>query len=209
MKNLVILGSGGFAKEVAFLVKDINRHQPAYNFIGFIDTPNETNHHLDLAGDDEWLINQNSMLSVVIGIGNPGLVKKLIAKFSSNKHLEFPNLIHPKAIGDWENIRMGKGNIVCAGNIFTTDIEIGSFNIFNLNCTLGHDARIGNYNVFNPTVNLSGGIIIGDANLIGTGAQILQYLTLDSDIIVGAGAVVNKNLLGPGTYVGIPAKKLG
>lgn len=209
MKNLVILGSGGFAKEVAFLVKDINRPQQIYNFLGYIDAPNDNNIHLSLAGDDDWLVNHNSPLCVGIGIGNPILVEKLIAKLLSNENLEFPNLIHPKAIGDWENIKMGKGNIVCAGNLFTTGIEIGSFNIFNLGCTLGHDAGIGNYNVFNPSVNLSGGIVVGDMNLVGTGAQVLQYLTLGSGIVVGAGAVVTKNLLEPGTYIGMPAKKLG
>lgn len=208
MKDLVILGSGGFAKEVAFLINDINLHKQTYNLLGYIDNINEYNNTLKLAGNDDWLIKRNSPLCVAIGIGNPDMLQKLILKIILNKQLEFPNLIHPNAIGDWENIRMGKGNIVCAGNIFTTEIEIGSFNIFNLSCTLGHDARIGSYNVFNPTVNLSGGIVIGDNNLIGTGAQILQYITLNTGIIVGAGAVVTKNLLETGTYVGIPAKKL-
>ena len=44
--------------------------------------------------------------------------------------------------------------------------------------------------------------------LVGTGAQILQGLTICDDTIIGAGAVVTKDILEPGTYVGIPAKKI-
>ena len=63
-------------------------------------------------------------------------------------------------VGDWEQIKIGEGNIICAGNIFTTDIEIGSFNVFNLDCTVGHDTVIGSYNIINPSVNISGGVKI-------------------------------------------------
>ncbi len=83
---------------------------------------------------------------------------KVINQFSKNKNLIFPNLIHPNVIGDWDRINLGIGNIICSGNIFTTDIGIGSYNIFNLACTIGHDVKIGNNNIFNPSVNISGGV---------------------------------------------------
>ena len=57
-------------------------------------------------------------------------------------------------------------------------------------------------------MNISGNIILGSRVLIGTGAQILQGLTICDDTIVGAGAVVTKNITEPGTYVGIPARRI-
>ncbi len=36
MKDIVILGSGGFAKEVAFLIEEINRSSITWNILGFI-----------------------------------------------------------------------------------------------------------------------------------------------------------------------------
>ena len=62
--------------------------------------------------------------------------------------------------------------------------------------------------MFNPSVNLSGGLDIGDECLVGTGAQILQYKKIVSQSVVGAGAVVTKDLTEAGVYVGSPAKKL-
>lgn len=209
MKKIVIVGSGGFAKEVAFLIEDINKKHNCWHFLGYIDeTVGENNGKYQVFQNDDWLLSCKEEIYVVIGLGNPSLVKKLHSKFSQNKNIHFPNLIHPTVIGDWERIKLGCGNIICAGNIFTTDIEIGSFNIFNLSCTIGHDSKIGSYNVINPTVNISGGVKINNEILIGTGSQILQYLEIVDKSTIGAGAVLTKSATEQGIYIGSPAKKL-
>lgn len=211
LKDIYIIGSGGFAKEVTFLIESINKLNPTWNIIGYIDKKEkigEKNGKYSVVASDEDLLNSTTMMSIAIGIGNPEMIKIIIEKLKINKKLSFPNLIHPNFVGDMAGINMGEGNIITSSNIFTTDIKIGSFNIFNLCCTLGHDAVIGDYNIFNPTVNLSGGINIGECNLIGTGAQVLQYLKINNKIVVGAGSVVTKSLIESGTYVGIPAKPL-
>ena len=153
-------------------------------------------------------MNIDKPVSAAIGVGDPKIICKLAEKFSKNENISLPNLIHPNVIGDWENIELGIGNIICAGNIFTTDIKIGSFNVFNLSCTIGHDCIIGNCNVFNPIVNISGGINLGNSVLVGTGAQILQYLKITDNVIIGSGAVVTKDLEEEGAYVGIPCRKV-
>jgi len=211
MKKIVIIGSGGFAKEVSFLIEDINKERSEWNFLGYIDKNAEIGSYsgkYEVHQHDEWLDAVDFDLHVVFGIGQPQLISKIHKRLVSNQKIKFPNLIHRNAIGDWERIELGVGNIITAGNIFTTDIKVGSFNIFNLDCTVGHDTVIGNYNVFNPSVNLSGGVHIADECLIGTGSQILQYKKVVTQTIVGAGAVVTKDLLEPGVYVGSPAKKL-
>ncbi|MFK5982672.1 MAG: NeuD/PglB/VioB family sugar acetyltransferase [Flavobacteriaceae bacterium] len=209
MKNVVIVGSSGLAKEMAFLLDDINRSKQTWNFLGFVDE------NIGIAVgkyqvimNDDTLLNYNEPLSVVIGVGFPVLLKKLANKFKVNKDLLFPNIIHPNCIGDWDRINLGEGNVLTAGNIFTTDIQIGSFNIFNLNGTVGHDSIIGNYNVFNPTNNISGEVKINNQVLVGTGTQVLQQLEIVSNVIIGAGAVVTKNITESGVYVGSPAKKI-
>lgn len=212
MNDIVIIGSGGFAKEVAFLIEEINRKHNTWNILGFIVENNkkiDTQHgKFKIFNADEWLVKTDKKVSVAIGIGDSKLNASLTKKFGLNENLNFPNLLHPNAIGDWTRIKRGVGNIICAGNIFTTDITIGSFNIFNLNCTIGHDTMVGDCNVFNPSVNISGGVKIANNVLIGTGAQILQYISICSNTIIGAGAVVTKDIKEPGVYVGIPARPL-
>jgi len=212
MQDIVIVGTGGFAKETAFLIEEINRKNHIWKILGFIASDEKikgsTHGKYDIYNTDEFLLKTSKKLNVVIGVGDPKLINNLSNKFKKNNNLIFPNLIHPNAIGDWERIKFGEGNIICAGNIFTTDIKIGSFNIFNLNCTIGHDTEIGNCNVINPSVNISGGVKIENNILIGTGAQLLQYINVCSDSIIGAGSVVTKNIKEPGVYIGIPSRKM-
>ena len=209
MKDIVIIGSGGFAKEVAFLIEEINKTKNQWNILGFIDNEiGKYNGKYKIIQNDKWLENTNDEVNVAFGIGDSNLLKELSDKFQLNSNLNFPNIKHPNAIGDWNRIKLGKGNIITAGNIFTTDIKIGSFNIFNLSCTIGHDTIIGDYNIFNPTVNISGGINIDNKIMVGTGTQILQYLSIASNTIIGAGTVVTKNITESGVYVGSPARKI-
>lgn len=210
MKDIVVIGSSGLAREIGFLINDINKKTKEWNFLGYVDNHTETikgTTFKPIMNDNDLLVYDNE-INVVIGVGFPNLIKKLANKFSVNSNITFPNLVHPNFIGDMKSISMGKGNIITAGNIFTVNIKLGAFNIFNLNGTVGHDTEIGSYNVFNPTYNISGGVKIANSNLIGTGSQVLQDLTITTNNVLGAGAVLTKEIIESGVYVGMPAKKI-
>ncbi|TFH36141.1 MAG: transferase, partial [Bacteroidia bacterium] len=105
MKEIVIVGSGGFAREVGFLIEEINRVSPEWDILGYIDeNQGEYNGKYKIINNDDWLEQLGHELYVVFGIGNPNLVKKLLSRFSNNENLKYPNLIHPGVIADWERI---------------------------------------------------------------------------------------------------------
>lgn len=212
MRDIVILGAGGLAREVAFLIEDINKVSAKWRILGFVqkeerDVGTQVGKYSVFCSDKD-LLETDKRIAVATGIGDPMIIRKIAERFTKNPLISFPNLVHPSTIWDEERIGKGQGNIICAGNIFTTDIEVGSFNYFNLNCTYGHDVKIGDYCVFNPGINLSGGVRIEDACLVGTGATILQYLSIGEGATVGAGAVVTKDVAPRATVVGVPAKPL-
>lgn len=211
MKDIYILGSGGFAKEVYYLIREINKKNATYKFCGFVDLKSVGNlkigsFNFPIIGEEEFIKSYSDKASLAIGIGNPQIIQNLFNKFG--KISNFPNLISPNADGDWESIKLGVGNIITSGCRFTVDIEIGSFNIFNLNATIGHDTLIESFNVINPGVNLSGNVKIGSRNLFGTNATILQSLTIANDIVIGAGCTATKDLIEAGVYVGSPVRQI-
>lgn len=208
--DLYIIGSGGFAKEVYFLYREMENDE--FSFKGFIDFQPISNflriggQKYDVLDEGYFLVNypkeKRSEVAVALGIGNASKLKDVIKKFAG---FIFPNFIHPSVILDNNSFKQGEGNILTAGCVFTVDIEIGDFNILNLNSTIGHDTKIGSYNVFNPGSNISGGVNIGDSNLFGTNSTILQNLTVGNKSILGAGAVLTKNLESQKLAVGVPA----
>ena len=211
-RDIAIIGAGGFAREVAWLINDINQAAYVWNLLGYIESNSELVGQAcgtsSIIGDDDFLMSYNRELAVVIGIGDPKVIERIHQRIKHQPNLRFPNLIHPSVIWDRAHVQLGCGNIICAGNILTTDIRIGSFNILNLASTYGHDVVIGDYCVINPGVNLSGRVRVGDACLLGTGAVVLERLVIGDHVTVGGGAVVTKNIESGLTVVGIPAKPI-
>lgn len=210
MKDIVIYGSGGFAREVAHLIEDINGQSPKWNLLGFLDD-NVENHgsivnELNVLGGLDWL-KEKDEVSVVLGIGSPKAKKKIITNLVKLKILEFPNLVHPSVKFSRFNV-IGKGNVICEGNILTTNITIKDFVTINLNCTIGHDTLISSYSTILPNASVSGEVIFEEEVDFGTNATVIQGITIGAETIVGAGAVVVKDLPAKCTAVGMPAKPI-
>ena len=184
-----------------------------WNILGYIDrdTSNigKNNGRYKIIGDEKYFDNYEGELSTVIALGDPKKLKEISFRISSKyPKIIFPNLIHPSALRYIRDVKMKRGNIICAGNIFTTDINIGSYNCFNRGCNISHDVEIGNCCVINPGVDISGGIKIGSGCLIGTGSTILQYLNIGENSTIGAGAVVVKDVKPSDTVIGVPASSI-
>lgn len=210
MKDLYIIGAGGFGREVAWCVERINDVTPTWNLKGFIDD----NEKLWGTQEDEYFIlggceylKEQKDAYTVCAVGNANVRKQIIERLS-NSGIQFATIIDPSVILS-KRISIGEGTIICAGTIATVDIKIGKHVIINLDCTLGHDDVIEDYVTIYPSVNVSGNVLIGECSEIGTGTQIIQCKKLTQRIIVGAGSVVVKDIKESGTYVGSPTKKIG
>ena len=205
----IIIGAGGFGREVLALIKSINRQEPRFEVIGFVDDGIEKGkfvNGLTILG----AVNDVDDLkpeALVLAIANPQ-IRESVIQHLGDKYL-FPNLIDPSVkLLDEEHISMGKGNIICSGSIFTTNITVGNFNIFNLSCTIGHDAFISDFCSVMPGVNISGGATIKNCVYVGTGAKLIKATILEEGCTVGAGAVVDKDVKQSETVVGIPARPI-
>ncbi len=208
MKDIVIIGAGGFGREVAWMIEDINKARKEWNILGFVDD----NHDLlgkkingyEVIGNVDWLKEQQ--LYVSNAVGNP-IAKKNIIKYLENSKNIYPTLIHPSVIYS-DNVEIGKGSIICAGTIMTVNIKIGSHVIVNLDCTIGHDVIIDDYCTVLPSVNISGAVEIEECVSIGTGTAIIQKIKIEKNSVIGAGSVVINNIPLNCTAVGAPAKPI-
>ena len=189
MKDIAIYGAGGFSREVACLIRSINRHSQTWNLIGFFDDNPELkgtkNEYGEILGGKDVLNHYEKELAVVVAIGHPQMMKKVICGIQ-NKQVFFPNLIAPDVIlMDDQNYTIGRGNIICSKCWISCNVHIGDFNIFNVGTTIGHDVRIGNYNSIMPSVNISGEVIVGDENFFGVASVVLQQKKIGCNTIIG------------------------
>lgn len=211
-RRILIAGAGGFAREVRWLLAEIDRLDERYDFLGYIVSNlsqlGEHDSRDAVLGDFDWLdCNVGAADALAIGVGNPSARARLGREVKERfPHLELPPLIHPSVRMDSVSCHVGDGAIVCANCVLTVNVQIDRFAMVNLSCTIGHETRVGEGCVLNPAVNLSGGVVLGNRVLVGTGAQVLQYVAVGDDAVIGAGAVVTKDVPAGQTVVGVPAK---
>lgn len=210
MKNIAIYGAGGFGREVACTINKINEVEPTWNLIGFFDDGVEKgkmiSHFGPILGGMADLNAYQDEINVVIAIGNPLTVKKVVEQIS-NGNVKFPNLIHPNThYSDKETFSIGKGNIVQGGCSFSCDVRIGNFNVFNGDLVLGHDVSVGNFNAFMPAVRISGEVSIGNCNFFGVSSIVLQQLKIKDNVRLAAGSVLMTKPKENNLYIGVPAK---
>lgn len=211
MKDLLIIGAGNFGREVAQLVRDINRDKARWNLLGYIDETSEKHNtvinNTPVLGGPEWLEKNNgSKIDAVFAIGNPKDKYMLIRKLK-NFNLDFPNLIHPNVLRN-DYINMGYGNIICSGCFLSVNISIGSHVSINPGCGIGHDTVISDYSTLYWNVTLSGNVRIGEGCEIGSKAAVIPTKSVGGWSVIGAGAVVTADLPGNCTAVGVPAKPI-
>ncbi len=211
LKDLYIIGAGGFGREVAWLVERINEIEPTWNLKGFIDDNIAIHGSLQddysVIGGCDYLMNITQEVWVVCAVGSAKIRKKIIEKLKNYANVKFATLIDPSVMRS-ERADIGEGSIICAGTIITVDISIGSHVIINLDCTIGHDDIIHDFVTIYPSVNVSGNVVVGECAELGTGMQIIQGKSIGRESIIGAGAVVIRDIPEKCTAVGSPAKPI-
>lgn len=207
MKDIVIIGAGGFGKEVAWLIEQVNKKSPTWNLLGFVDDGIKTGTLINgypILGVIKYL--EDRTVNLVCSISDSRSRHEIVSGLEKSKNT-FVTLIHPD-IDLSSTVSIGEGSIICEGVKFTVNIDIGNQVIIYHNSVICHDSKVGDFTSILPSVNISGNVSLEGFNLIGTGSQIIQNLKIGKHSIIGAGAVVTKDVEMSIVVAGIPAKKL-
>ncbi len=211
LKNIAIYGAGGFGRETACLLREINESTPTWNLVGFFDDGvtkgTSVGAEKVLGGLDE-LNASTEPLDVLFAIASPAVVKSLSERIS-NTRISFPNVISPSCrLSSPRSLRLGKGNLLNFGCTVSCDVELGDFNLFNISTTVGHDVRIGSFNMFMTGARISGEVKIGDENFFGLNSSIHQGISIGNRTTIAGNSFVVRETEDGATYFGIPAVKL-
>lgn len=208
MKDLIIIGAGGLGKEVAWIIERINKNDYTWNILGFLDDNKQIqgtsiNGYKVLGSISDYVKYKDSYF--VCAIASSIIRKEIIKNLPYD--IKYATIIDT-SIELSNYVEIGEGTIISLNSTLTVNIKIGNHVIINYDCTIGHDSMLNDFSTLYPSVNVSGNVKINECSEIGTGTQIIQGLTIGHNTIVGAGAVVTKDLPSNCTAVGVPAKNI-
>ena len=194
MNRLIIIGASGHGK-VAADIAGLN----GYTDIVFLDD----NENVKSCGGYKVIGNSKTVTDgdVFIAIGNAEARKRL----SEGRNVV--TLIHPHAVIARDAV-IGEGSVVMAGAVINPGARIGRGCIINTCSSVDHDCDIGDYCHVAVGAHLCGTVKTGESTWIGAGATVSNNINICGNCTIGAGCVVVKDIEEPGTYVGVPAKKI-
>jgi sugar O-acyltransferase (sialic acid O-acetyltransferase NeuD family) len=209
MKRLVIIGAGGFGREMMSWIKDIE-NSDRYELIGFLSNNKNdlTGYDIDypILGDPETYEPKPDEL-FVCAIGSPK-TKLRICRSLKAKGGQFLSFVHPTVVVG-QNVIIGEGTVLCPGAVVTADVRIGSFVMLNVYASVGHDVVIGDGCTLSGHCDVTGFASLGEGVFMGTHAAVLPNAVVGDYAVIGAGSVVLKKVRPNATVFGVPAKQIG
>lgn len=216
MKDIVLIGSGGCMRELAWQIYEDGRIEKKWQIIGYVDlaiSPKGKDikvgmNSIPFLGDDNFLLMSDKDLNIVVSIGDPEKRKKIAEKYMVNSHLHFPNIV----IGNTyvcDDLTIGKGCIISMDCRISTNVKLGDFAFLNTGSMVCHDSILGDFVTLSPDVKIAGEVRVGNSTEVGMGAKIIQGVSVGNNVIIGAGSVVINNVGNGCTIVGVPAKVRG
>lgn len=209
MQDVIIVGAGGFGREVLETIESINRIQPTWNVLGFIDD--------NLAALDGFELKYGVLGTVrdwrpsddeeyVLAVAAPRTKEKLVPMLKA-RGAKFATIIAPTStIGD--RTAVGEGVVMFGGVGVSVDVTIGDFVFFNALDGIGHDVSIGDYCTFGPKVCISGATKIGRCVNVGALASTYPGITVGDYATIGMNSAAIRRVKPNSTVIGVPAKTL-
>lgn len=211
MKNLIIIGVGGFAREIYWHAQDSLGFGVDWHIKGFLDGD------VKLAAEEYELLPDKVLGDVdnykicaddvfTCAVGTPHARKILVEKILARGG-EFINVIS-KLAKIIPTAEIGRGVIISPYVGISDRAIVGDFVALNALTIIGHDAQVGNFSCIMPHTNIAGKARIGSEVFIGSGAIILPKAKVGDCAKVGAGCVVLKKVRAGATVFGNPAVEI-
>ncbi len=202
--KLLIIGASGHGKVVADIAIKMNK----WRSIAFLDDDESISNcsGFEVIGKTVDAIIFKNEAAFFVAIGN-NITREKIQEKLIDEGLTVASLIHPSAVIG-KDVEIGLGTVVMAGVVINSSTIIGKGCIINTSSSLDHDNIIDDYVHISPGVKLAGTVRVGKGSWIGIGSIISNNVNICSDCKLGAGAVVVKHIAEPGTYVGVPVRRV-
>lgn len=209
MIKTLVVGTGAMGREAMWLLHAHNAAgmEPPFLIEGFV-TSNEKDHgrviqRAPVLGDESYLFGRSDV-QVLCAIGDPRIRRTVCSRLAA-AGVAFATVVHPSVVMS-DSVEIGAGSMISAGVVLTIDIRIGEHVILNVNASINHDAVIEDFVNVSPGVNVPGYVTLGYGSELGTNCCIVPRRRVGRGAVVGAGAVVTRDVDENTVVTGVPAR---
>ena len=149
---------------------------------------------------------QHQIDCIVLGIGaNRARAQAYERLLATNATVA--RLLHRTALVS-ASAAIGDATVILAAAIVNTEARIGANTLVNTAAIVEHGCTIGAHVHLAPRSCLGGEVVVGDGSLIGLGSLVLPGLRVGNWCVIGAGAVVTRDVADGTVVAGVPARRM-
>lgn len=209
MKNLLIIGAGGFGREMFAAAREACGFGEAFRVKGYLDG---NPHALDgfdgyppiIGSPESYPIGEDDVF--VTAFGNVE-TRKRCAEMIESRGGRFIPIIHRSAsIGP--NVEVGDGSFIAHNVVLTADVKVGRHACVFQGSVIGHDTRLGDFSHVYSLVSIGGGVSVGERASVFPGARVVPRIAIGNGATVGIGSAVIRSVEPGITVFGVPAQRL-
>lgn len=211
VRDLVIIGAGGTSREIADAVDAINRREPRWNLLGFLD--DDPAKHGTMAEGIPILgsiaTRVDSGVQFIIGIASwrtPDARRAIVARLGMPPE-RYATIIHPSAQIS-AHATIGVGTAVLQNVVITPGTRIGNHTLILQNVTMAHDQIVEDYVTIASGATVAGSVRLRSGCYLGAGCTIMNGVTVNDGALAAVGAVVMNEVPAGRTVAGNPARPL-
>lgn len=206
MKHLIIIGAGGFGRELYGAAREAVGFGTEFDIKGYLDDRPDA-----LAGFAGYPPVLSSLAAYrpepddvfITALGDIA-TRRLCVSLIREKGGRFISIVHRSAsLGP--NVKVGVGSFIAHNVTLTADITVGDHVSIFHNTSIGHDTSLGDFSHVYAQCAVGGAVRIGAGASIYPGARIVPRRTIGEDAVVGIGSVVIVNVPDRTTVYGNPA----
>lgn len=207
-KKILILGAGGFGRELLSWTRDWLGGRDGWTLAGFLDDNLQGSRPDGLPPILGPISGYQPAAHEVFlcGIGLPK-AKLAVCEQIKARGGQFLTLVHPSAVVG-ERVILGEGTVICPRVVLTCDISVGAFVTINAAATVGHDAVLGDGVTLSGHCDVTGHVKLGRGVFFGSHATAIPSVKIGDFAVVGAGSTVVRSVKPGATVFGVPAKQI-
>jgi sugar O-acyltransferase (sialic acid O-acetyltransferase NeuD family) len=133
-------------------------------------------------------------------------IRARLVSFFARYNLKQCVLIDPSAKVSHSS-SIGLSTYVGVNSIINAQSQIGKGVIINTLTIIEHECEVQDFSHIAPAAVLCGNVIVGKGTFIGANAVVRNNTSICSDVILGAGSVIVKDIVKAGIYFGNPCKQ--
>ena len=193
MRDVLLFGASSEALRLC--------HDVGYSVIAIVD-PTDPKHYPDrqLIRSDIEAIRKYPNLPAIVSIDDCTDRARVFA------FLELNEVTCLSLIGGMLHSPSGVGIFMQSNTFVSSDVSVGKGVRLNYGATAMHDCVLRDFVTLAPKCMLLGGVTVGESSYVGACATILPLVNIGKNCLIGAGAVVTKDVPDFMTVKGVPAK---